>query len=258
MTPPEQQTEVVAPSARSLKVKSLSKGNSSRKDSLSLSNLRDSTVLPILPNDDIDEDEITYVSGERNQFGWSKQPQREPSPPNKVNCVASGRTEGNLAPSVYSDQQRGIQNDRAEKENDCLVPTYGQDRTRKASKRVDNNQLSTVEDKRKTGSRAKHANLSHVENRYSDPDDDFNALLKDEEELVTAHRRQVEETVDIVREEMNLLFEADQPGNQLDAYISKLNTILSQKAAGIFQLQTQLAQFQRRLNEYNIYSSSGD
>ncbi|CAL5186487.1 unnamed protein product [Lathyrus oleraceus] len=240
------------------RVKSLSKGNSSRRDSLSLSNLRDSTVLPILPHDDSYEDEITYVSGERNQFGWSKQPQREPSPPNKVDRVASGRIEGNLAPSMYSDRQGGIQNDRAEKENDYLVPTYGQDRTRKASKRVDNNQLSTIEDKRKIGSRAKHANVSHVENTYSDPDDDFNALLKDEEELVTAHRKQVEETVDIVREEMNLLFEADQPGTQLDAYISKLNTILSQKAAGIFQLQTQLAQFQRRLNEYNVFSSSGD
>lgn len=64
--------------------------------------------------------------------------------------------------------------------------------------------------------------------------------------------------IDIFMQEMNLLFEADQPGTQLDAYISKLNTILSQKAAGIFQLQTQLAQFQRRLNEYNVFSSSGD
>lgn len=59
-------------------------------------------------------------------------------------------------------------------------------------------------------------------------------------------------------QEMNLLVEADQPGNQLDDYISKLNTILSQKAAGILQLQTQLAQFQRRLNEYNVFISSGN
>ena len=59
-------------------------------------------------------------------------------------------------------------------------------------------------------------------------------------------------------QEMNLLVEADQPGNQLDEYISKLNAILSQKAAGIFQLQTQLAQFQRRLKEYNVLASSGN
>lgn len=59
-------------------------------------------------------------------------------------------------------------------------------------------------------------------------------------------------------QEMNLLVEADQPGNQLDEYVSKLNAILSQKAAGIFQLQTQLAQFQRRLKEYNVLVSSGN
>jgi len=59
-------------------------------------------------------------------------------------------------------------------------------------------------------------------------------------------------------QEMNLLAEADQPGNQLDDYISRLNTLLSQKATGIFQLQTQLAQFQRRLNEYNVFVSSSN
>jgi kinesin family protein 2/24 len=57
---------------------------------------------------------------------------------------------------------------------------------------------------------------------------------------------------------MDLLVEADQPGNQLDDYISKLNALLSQKATGIIQLQTQLAQFQRRLNEYNVLVSSGN
>lgn len=55
---------------------------------------------------------------------------------------------------------------------------------------------------------------------------------------------------------MKLLVEADQPGNQLDEYISKLNTILSQKAAGILNLQNRLAHFQQRLNEHNILSSS--
>ena len=57
---------------------------------------------------------------------------------------------------------------------------------------------------------------------------------------------------------MDLLVEADQPGNQLDDYVSKLNALLSQKATGIIQLQTQLAQFQRRLNEYNVLVSSGN
>lgn len=99
---------------------------------------------------------------------------------------------------------------------------------------------------------------------------------------MSAHRKQVEETMDVVREvsknpglsnfvclplsdlvkvvhfmqEMNLLVEADQPGNQLDIYICKLNALLSKKAAVIVQLQTRLAQFQRHLNEYNVLASS--
>lgn len=56
---------------------------------------------------------------------------------------------------------------------------------------------------------------------------------------------------------MNLLVKADQPGNQLDDYISKLNTILSQKAAGILQLQNRLVHFQQRLKEHNVLVSSG-
>lgn len=56
---------------------------------------------------------------------------------------------------------------------------------------------------------------------------------------------------------MNLLVEADQPGNQLDDYITRLNAILSQKAAGILQLQNRLAHFQKRLKEHNVLVSSG-
>lgn len=246
------------------RVKSLSKGSSSKRDPLSSSNLRDSTVLPgssVLSHDDTFEDETTYVSSDRNRFGWPRQLERELSPANNVDRIPSGRMGGNLVPSVYSDPQngqRGIQNDRIANEYDYLGPTYEQDRTRKTSKRVDNNQVSAVEDKRKIESRVKHVDASYFEANHSDADDNLNALLKEEEDLVTAHRRQVEETIDIVRKEMNLLVEADQPGNELDDYISKLTTILSQKAAGIFQLQTQLAQFQRRLNEYNVVVSSGN
>ncbi|RYR57414.1 hypothetical protein Ahy_A05g023147 isoform A [Arachis hypogaea] len=247
------------------RVKSLSKGNNSKRDPVSSSNVRDSTVLnsgsSILSQDDTFEDEATNVYNEKNRFGWSKQLEREPSPPMIVDRVPSGRTGGNLAPSVFSDLQRGqrgSQNDKAENGIDYPGPIYEQDRIRKTNKRVDGSQLSSLEDKRKIESCVKHVNPPQFEANHSVPDDDLNALLKEEEDLVTAHRRQVEETIDIVKEEMNLLVEADQPGNHLDDYITKLNTILSQKAAGILQLQTQLAQFQRRLNEYNVFMSPGN
>lgn len=129
-------------------MKSLSKGNNSRRDPLSSSNLRESTVLPgssILAHNDTLEDEITYVSSDRNRFGWPKYPEREPSPPNHVDHVPPNG-------------QRGSQNDRNENEHDYLGPI-----TRKTIKRVDDNQLSVA---------------SHFQTNHSDPDDNLNALLK--------------------------------------------------------------------------------
>lgn len=49
-----------------------------------------------------------------------------------------------------------------------------------------------------------------------------------------------------------MLDEADQPGNQLDEYIPRLNSILMQKAAGIVNLQARLAHFHRSLTEHNV------
>lgn len=53
-----------------------------------------------------------------------------------------------------------------------------------------------------------------------------------------------------------MLVEADQLGNQLDDYISRLNSILSKKAAGILELQNRLSRFQQRLKEENVLVSS--
>ncbi|PPD72787.1 hypothetical protein GOBAR_DD30310 [Gossypium barbadense] len=74
--------------------------------------------------------------------------------------------------------------------------------------------------------------------KHSKSDDDLNTLLQEEEDLVNAHRKQVE-TMNIVNEEVNLLVEADRPGKQQDGYIYRLNAIFSQKADDVVQLQTQ-------------------
>lgn len=147
------------------------------------------------------------------------------------------------------------QNEKEEYDEDF----YEQEKpTWKKNPKVDMYSFLNAEDKaKKTNGQTKWKEPPKSETKYSNPDDDLNALLKEEEDLVNAHRRQVEETMDIVREEMNLLVEADQPGNQLDDYISRLNAILSQKAAGILQLQNRLAHFQRRLREHNVLVSSG-
>ncbi|CAA3024044.1 kinesin KIN-13B [Olea europaea subsp. europaea] len=137
---------------------------------------------------------------------------------------------------------------------------YDQDKpVWKQNSKVESYRFSNMDDKmRRANGQSKWKEPLKSDMKYSNYDDDLNSLLKEEEDLVNAHRRQVEETMDIVREEMNLLVEADQPGNQLDDYVTRLNTILSQKAAGILQLQNRLAHFQRRLKEQNVLVSSGN
>ncbi|KAE8727953.1 Kinesin-13A [Hibiscus syriacus] len=224
------------------RVKSLSKGNNSKKDMLSSStNLRELTALPLsssLPTEAF-EDSITDISFEKNKFGWSKPTERDAS--FKVDSVPSGRDTNLAVPySDYVKGQGGGLNSMTEDDFDYFEETYEQ--RKMLQKRKDD--------------LTKHVDSSTFD--YNSSDDDLSALLKEEEDLVSAHRKQVEDTMELVREEMNLLVEADQPGNQLDDYISKLNNILSQKAAGIVQLQACLAQFQKHLKEYNVLVCSGN
>ncbi|KAL4039247.1 hypothetical protein IC575_002897 [Cucumis melo] len=115
-----------------------------------------------------------------------------------------------------------------------------------------------VENVQKSNNQPKWKDMPKADSHNSNSDDDLNELLQEEEDLISAHRKQVEETMNIVRMEMNLLVEADQPGNHLDGYISRLNAILSQKAAAIYQLQNHLVHFQKRLKEHNVLISSSD
>ncbi|XP_010249745.1 PREDICTED: kinesin-like protein KIN-13B [Nelumbo nucifera] len=240
------------------RVKSLSKGNNSKKDPLSSAlNPRESTALPlssVLPTVTTFDSNVSDVPNETNRFGWSKQFEKETSPPFNMDRVPSGREDFDFP----NDQRGGRGGTRAE-DFDLPDEFYEQEKpVRKKNGKMEKYQISTAEDKvRNSDSLMKWKDIPGVDSNNSHSDDDLNALLEEEEDLVGAHRRQVEETLDIVREEMKLLVEAEQPGNQLDDYISRLNTILTQKAAGILQLQTRLANFQRRLNEYNVLVSSG-
>ncbi|KAF6174400.1 hypothetical protein GIB67_024422 [Kingdonia uniflora] len=83
-------------------------------------------------------------------------------------------------------------------------------------------------------------------------DGDISAILEEEEALIAAHRKEIENTMEIVREEMKLLAEVDQPGSLIDNYVSRLNFVLSRKAAGLVSLQARLARFQHRLKEQEI------
>ncbi|KDP33665.1 hypothetical protein JCGZ_07236 [Jatropha curcas] len=244
------------------RVKSLSKGNNKR-DPLSSSNLRDSTALPltsVLPNETAFDNNTTDISNGKNKFGWGKPIETETSPPLKVDRVPSGRAEEHLAASVYSDYYKrpmGGQSGIPDDDFDYTKEAYEQEKPSWTNnKKLETYEIPAMGDRPRTNAPAKLRDIPDFMANNSHSDDDLNALLKEEEDLISAHRKQVEDTINIVREEMNLLAEADQPGNPLDDYISKLNGILSQKAAGILHLQTRLAQFQKRLNEHSVLISS--
>ncbi|KAL6563256.1 Kinesin-like protein KIN-13B [Orobanche hederae] len=212
------------------RVKSLSKGNNSKKDvSFSYSTLRESTAQPLTSIQ-------TQACNLEDDTGDSL-----PEQPDKEEC-----------------DDDFYEHEKISWNKNTKIEKYS---------------FLNMDDKTKRANgQAKLKEPPKSEMKHSDSGDDLNALLKEEEDLVCAHRKQVEETMDIVREqfcasyapniagnrkvEMNLLVEADQPGNQLDSYISKLNTILSQKADGILQLQNRLARFQKHLKEHNVLASS--
>ena len=83
----------------------------------------------------------------------------------------------------------------------------------------------------------------------------INAILEQEESLITTHRKEIEDTMEIVSEEMKLLTEIDQLGSRIDRYVSQQSFVLSHKAAGLVNLQARLARFQQHLKEQEIFNT---
>ncbi|XP_076904085.1 kinesin-like protein KIN-13B [Bidens hawaiensis] len=213
------------------RVKSLSKGSNSKKDlSTSTSNLRNSIAFPITSSTLTRfEDVIPEKPHETNRFGCRKQTDKDSSSSSlTIEHVPLQKS------TMYTPPYE-----------DYISDNGGSD---EAIMEDDFDYSMEVNDPKNTSRFEKPVKVNN----------DLTALLEEEENLVHAHRKQVEETMNIVREEINLLVELDQPGNLLDDYIKKLNTLISQKADVIQKLQTQLRNFKKHLEEYNVLSSATD
>ncbi|XP_019433451.1 PREDICTED: kinesin-like protein KIN-13A isoform X2 [Lupinus angustifolius] len=114
--------------------------------------------------------------------------------------------------------------------------------------------IPTISKQHSTGNYATVTTGSRVHGAESSPDGNISAMLEEEEALIAAHRKEIEDTMEIVREEMKLLAEVDQPGSLIDNYVSQLSFVLSRKAASLVGLQARLARFQHRLKEQEILS----
>lgn len=103
---------------------------------------------------------------------------------------------------------------------------------------------------------------------YDEPDNDdddemmakrdelMDTILEEEEQLITAHRMQIEETMELVRKEMSLLTDVDQPGSAIDRYVEKLDAILKIKMDGILELKSKLERFKDHLKQEEIMSAT--
>lgn len=267
------------------RVKSLSKSSNSKKDMSSpATTLRESSTAPLtlssspslLPQYTSENNSLDLQS-DCNRFGWHKQSDGDSykhftmdhGPP-------SGRDDSHLY-SAYSDARmnnnnavvNGYDPSTAEEsqEQDKQIPfqswrkgkadRYFNQNPREEAIKMNNNVAADRRQRDISGAihtRLKSRDAADSDMDILDPDEELDAILKEEEDLVVAHRKHVEDTINIVMEEMKLLTEVDQPGNQIDKYISKLSDILSQKAAGILSLQNRLARFQRLLSDQNILS----
>ena len=85
-------------------------------------------------------------------------------------------------------------------------------------------------------------------------DDLINVILEEEEEVIAAHRGQIEETMELVKSEMALLADVDKPGSAIDQYVDRLSRVLAQKAESIEKLRERVATFQAHLREEEVLS----
>ncbi|KAK7363570.1 hypothetical protein VNO77_05717 [Canavalia gladiata] len=160
----------------------------------------------------------------------------------KMNSYSLNDTEEKVQ-KVSPPRRKGPREEKSERSTNWLKrDANGSDHITTSSKQQSTGNYNTVT----TGSRQSETESS--------PDVNISAILEEEEALIAAHRKEIEDTMEIVREEMKLLAEVDQPGSLIDNYVTQLSFVLSRKAASLVSLQARLARFQHRLKEQEILS----
>ena len=74
-------------------------------------------------------------------------------------------------------------------------------------------------------------------------------ILAEEEELISSHREQLQESVALLNEEMAQVNLIDQPGSDVDKYVKYMDSNLARKEKQIFLMRAKLNLFKEHLNE---------
>jgi kinesin family protein 2/24 len=78
-------------------------------------------------------------------------------------------------------------------------------------------------------------------------EDLVNKILCEEDELLTSHRKFIDDTVDLVKKEMVLLHDVDKPGSDVEEYINSLDAILCHKQDMVDVLRSRLSNFKKNI-----------
>ncbi|KAG8369947.1 hypothetical protein BUALT_Bualt14G0066200 [Buddleja alternifolia] len=263
------------------RVKSLSKSGNPKKDQASSlpPNAKEASSGPTLPVSTESEDVYEQhqvskvvdtsrriVEKETPSFNFSTDDEKQPSS-SSSNFTLNGREESGVTGGGLERERLDVRNafkgSTSQKTNSADVEkvqkispprqkAYRDEKLEKLAhgprKDRDNSDLSPSSHKPATGTGFKQYETEPP------PDGSINEILEEEEALIAAHRKEIEDTMEIVREEMKLLAEVDQPGSHIDNYVSQLSFVLSRKAASLVSLQARLARFQHRLKEQEILS----
>ena len=74
-------------------------------------------------------------------------------------------------------------------------------------------------------------------------------ILEDEEVLITKHRQHIDDVVDIIKQDMSLLGEVEEPQSDIEEYVGKLDKILLNKVEHILTLRSKLSNFYKHLKK---------
>lgn len=74
-------------------------------------------------------------------------------------------------------------------------------------------------------------------------------ILAEEEQLINAHRKTIDDMVDAIKVQMALLSEVDKPGSDVDQYVCELDKVLAMKEEMIRNLRRQLKTFNDHLRQ---------
>jgi len=77
----------------------------------------------------------------------------------------------------------------------------------------------------------------------------IDTILTEQEDLIEAHRQQIDDIMELVKEEMDVLRTMDAPGAVIDDYVESLDRVLQKKVDTIGSLRTKLKSFRMKLQE---------